>query len=106
MTPAILSVRYQRMNNRWPTDAPHCRYPLEARYLGHGDIKEAANLACRARSRCKQDSCAVFAVACLKNCTMSAAMMIYGHPIKNPRLFVVGMLLAAGLLLPVLGSLP
>jgi hypothetical protein len=37
---------------------------------------------------------------------MSAAMMIYGRPIKNPRLLVVGMLLAAGLLLPVLGSIP
>jgi hypothetical protein len=33
-------------------------------------------------------------------------MMIYGRPIKNPRLLVVGMLLAAGLLLPVLGSIP
>ena len=37
---------------------------------------------------------------------MSAAMMIYGRPIKNPRLLVVGMLLAAGLLLPALGSIP
>jgi len=27
---------------------PICRYPLEARYLGHGDAKEAANFACRA----------------------------------------------------------
>ena len=27
---------------------PICRYPLEARYLGHGDIHEAANFACRA----------------------------------------------------------
>jgi hypothetical protein len=33
-------------------------------------------------------------------------MMIYGRPIKNPRLLLVGMLLAAGLLLPVLGSIP
>jgi hypothetical protein len=32
-------------------------------------------------------------------------MMIYGRPIKNPRLLVVGMLLAAGLLIPVLGSI-
>lgn len=37
---------------------------------------------------------------------MSPAMMIYGRPIRNPRLLVVGMLLAAGLLLPVLGSIP
>ena len=37
---------------------------------------------------------------------MSAAMMIYGRPIRNPRLLVVGVLLAAGLLLPVLGSIP
>ena len=37
---------------------------------------------------------------------MSPAMMIYGLPIKNPRWLVVGMLLAAGLLLPVLGSIP
>jgi feruloyl esterase len=27
---------------------PICRYPLEARYLGHGDAREAANFACRA----------------------------------------------------------
>jgi feruloyl esterase len=27
---------------------PICHYPLEARYLGHGDAKEAANFACRA----------------------------------------------------------
>jgi len=33
-------------------------------------------------------------------------MMIYGRPIRNPRLLVVGMLLAASLLLPVLGSIP
>jgi hypothetical protein len=33
-------------------------------------------------------------------------MMIYGRPIRNPRLLVVGVLLAAGLLLPVLGSIP
>jgi feruloyl esterase len=26
---------------------PICRYPLEARYLGHGDIHEAGNFACR-----------------------------------------------------------
>jgi feruloyl esterase len=26
---------------------PICRYPLEARYLGHGDTHEAANFACR-----------------------------------------------------------
>ena len=37
---------------------------------------------------------------------LARQMMIYGRPIKNPRLFVVGMLLAAGLLLPVLGSIP
>jgi hypothetical protein len=37
---------------------------------------------------------------------MSAAMMIYGRAIRNPRLFVVGALLAAGLLLPILGSIP
>jgi hypothetical protein len=58
------------------------------------------------QNQCKQSGCAVFAVEHLKNCPMSAAMMIYGRPIKNPRLFVVGMLLAAGLLLPVLGSIP
>jgi hypothetical protein len=33
-------------------------------------------------------------------------MMIYGRPIRNPRLLVVGALLAAGLLLPILGSIP
>jgi hypothetical protein len=36
------------MKNLSQTDAPICRYPLEARYLGHGDAKEAANFACRA----------------------------------------------------------
>jgi feruloyl esterase len=27
---------------------PICRYPLEARYDGHGDFHEAANFTCRA----------------------------------------------------------
>jgi|GEM_PF-5913629 hypothetical protein len=26
---------------------PICRYPLEARYSGHGDTSEAANFTCR-----------------------------------------------------------
>jgi hypothetical protein len=26
---------------------PICRYPLEARYSGHGEITEAANFTCR-----------------------------------------------------------
>jgi hypothetical protein len=36
------------MNDLWSTDARAiCRYPPEARYLGHGDAKEAANFGCR-----------------------------------------------------------
>ena len=35
-----------------------------------------------------------------------SAMMIYGRPVRNPRLLLVGVLLAASLLLPILGSLP
>jgi len=32
-------------------------------------------------------------------------MMIYGHPVRNPRLLLVGALLAAGLVLPILGAI-
>jgi hypothetical protein len=32
-------------------------------------------------------------------------MMIYGRPIKNPRLWLLGFLVAAGALLPILGSI-
>jgi hypothetical protein len=32
-------------------------------------------------------------------------MMIYGRPIRNPRLFLVGVLVAAGALLPILGAI-
>jgi hypothetical protein len=31
-------------------------------------------------------------------------MMIYGHPVRNPRLLLVGALFAAGLMLPILGA--
>jgi hypothetical protein len=31
-------------------------------------------------------------------------MMIYGRPIKHPRLWLVSMLVAAGAILPILGS--
>jgi hypothetical protein len=31
-------------------------------------------------------------------------MMIYGRPIRHPRLFLVGALFAAGALLPILGA--
>jgi hypothetical protein len=34
-----------------------------------------------------------------------SAMMIYGHPIRSPRLFLIGALLAATLMLPVLGAI-
>jgi hypothetical protein len=37
---------------------------------------------------------------------MSAAMMIYGRPVRNPRLLLVSALVAATLLLPILGSIP
>jgi hypothetical protein len=32
-------------------------------------------------------------------------MMFYGRPIRNPRLFLVGALFAAGLMLPLLGAI-
>jgi len=32
-------------------------------------------------------------------------MMIYGRPVKNPRLWLLGLLFAAGALLPILGSI-
>jgi hypothetical protein len=34
-----------------------------------------------------------------------SAMMIYGHPVRNPRLFLVGALVAASLMLPILGAI-
>jgi len=36
---------------------------------------------------------------------MSPAMMIYGRPIRNPRLLLLSFLFAAGALLPILGSI-
>jgi len=36
---------------------------------------------------------------------MSAPMMIYGRPIRNPRFVLVGLLIAASALLPILGSI-
>jgi hypothetical protein len=32
-------------------------------------------------------------------------MMIYGRPVRNPRLLLVGALFAAGLMLPILGAM-
>jgi hypothetical protein len=32
-------------------------------------------------------------------------MMIYGHPLRYPRLWLLGLLVAAGALLPILGSI-
>jgi hypothetical protein len=32
-------------------------------------------------------------------------MMIYGRPIRNPRLLLVSALVAAGLMLPILGAI-
>jgi hypothetical protein len=31
-------------------------------------------------------------------------MMIYGHPVRNPRLLLVSALFVAGLMLPILGA--
>jgi hypothetical protein len=31
-------------------------------------------------------------------------MIIYGHPVRNPRLLLLGALVAAGLVLPFLGA--
>jgi len=36
---------------------------------------------------------------------MSAPMMIYGRPIRNPRFLLLGLLFAASALLPILGSI-
>ena len=36
---------------------------------------------------------------------MSRAMMIYGRPIRNPRVLLLGLLFAASALLPILGSI-
>jgi hypothetical protein len=36
---------------------------------------------------------------------MSLPMMIYGRPIRNPRLLLVSALVAAGLMLPLLGAI-
>jgi hypothetical protein len=36
---------------------------------------------------------------------MSPAMMFYGRPIRNPRLLLVSALLAASLMLPLLGAI-
>jgi hypothetical protein len=32
-------------------------------------------------------------------------MMIYGRPVRNPRLLLIGALVAAGLVLPFLGAI-
>jgi hypothetical protein len=34
-----------------------------------------------------------------------SAMMIYGHPIRSPRLLLVGALVAASLMRPILGAI-
>ena len=36
---------------------------------------------------------------------MSGFMMVYGRPIRNPRLWLVSLLVAASALLPVLGAI-
>jgi hypothetical protein len=36
---------------------------------------------------------------------MSPAMMIYGRPIRKPRVLLIGLLFAAGALLPILGAI-
>jgi hypothetical protein len=36
---------------------------------------------------------------------MSAPMMIYGRPIRNPRILLLSLLFAASALLPILGSI-
>ncbi len=36
---------------------------------------------------------------------MSATMMIYGRPIRNPWLWLLSLLLAASALLPILGAI-
>jgi hypothetical protein len=36
---------------------------------------------------------------------MSPAMMIYGRPIRNPRVWLLSLLFAASALLPILGAI-
>jgi feruloyl esterase len=45
--PSLFIAAHINDKNEITATRPICRYPLEARYLGHGDAKEAANFACR-----------------------------------------------------------
>ncbi len=46
--PSLFIGAHIEMPNDVTATRPICRYPQEARYLGHGDIHEAANFVCRA----------------------------------------------------------
>ena len=46
--PSLFIAAHMNEKKEITATRPICRYPLEARYLGHGDAKEAANFACRA----------------------------------------------------------
>jgi feruloyl esterase len=48
--PAMFIAAHQDEHKVVTATRPICRYPLEARYSGHGDIHEAANFACAAPS--------------------------------------------------------
>lgn len=46
--PSLFIAAHMNDKKEITATRPVCRYPLEARYLGHGDTKEAANFVCRA----------------------------------------------------------
>jgi feruloyl esterase len=45
--PSLFIAAQQDAAKRVTATRPICRFPLEARYSGHGDVHEAANFACR-----------------------------------------------------------
>jgi hypothetical protein len=66
----------------------------------------AENFTCRSRPKCSQRKARPFGrLEKDPKRFMSQAMMFYGRPIRNPRLFLVSALLAAGLMLPLLGAI-
>jgi len=46
--PAMFVAAHQNENKQVTATRPICRYPLEARYSGHGDTRDAANFVCSA----------------------------------------------------------
>jgi hypothetical protein len=67
-------------------------------------ILPAARLRPLGHSRCKQ-AATIWQACNLGEAAYFPPMMIYGRPVRNPRLFLVGALVAAGLVLPFLGAI-